>query len=65
MTIESIIQQKEKLQEQISKLTSYWSTMGDELPLGDSKIDNIAFIQLRDEVEKNKTKTRRLEDDNK
>jgi hypothetical protein len=39
--------------------------MGDELPLGDSKIDNIAFIQLRDEVEKNKTKTRRLEDDNK
>ena len=64
-TIESIIQQKEKLQEQISKLTSYWSTMGDELPLGDSKIDNIAFIQLRDEVEKNKTKTRRLEDDNK
>lgn len=65
-TIESIIQQKEKMQEQIERLTSYWNVLGENTDLsGDATFDTNAINQLRGEIDVTKAKMHKLEEDNK
>jgi prefoldin subunit 5 len=65
-TVEEIIQQKEKMQEQIERLTSYWNVLGENTELsGDATFDTSAINQLRSEVDATKAKMHKLEDDNK